>query len=100
MKRLRKAIPIALAICLFVSTVSVGAQAAGKNQATQVATVEAGSLRLREAPSTTSRTLDYAPQGDYVIIYGKSGSWYQVSYNLTTGYWRSNLSFVGLKCER
>jgi cell wall-associated NlpC family hydrolase len=52
----------------------------------KVATVEASSLRLREAPSASSRTLDYAPQGDYVIIYGRSGSWYQVSYNLTTGY--------------
>lgn len=86
MKRFRKAIPIALAICLFVSNITVGTHAAGNTQATKVATVEASSLRLREAPSTSSRTLDYAPQGDYVIIYGKSGSWYQVSYNLTTGY--------------
>ena len=86
MKRFTKAIPIALAICLFVSNLTSGALAAGHPQATQVATVEASSLRLREAPSTSSRTLDYAPQGDYVIIYGKSGSWYQVNYNLTTGY--------------
>lgn len=86
MKRFRRIIPITLAFCLFVSTVSVGAHAAQRTQATKVATVEASSLRLREAPSTSSRTLDYAPKGDYVIIYGKSGSWYQVSYNLTTGY--------------
>lgn len=86
MKRFTKAIPIALAICLFVSSITVGASAAERTQATKVATVEASSLRLREAPSTTSRTLDYAPQGDYVIIYGKSGAWYHVSYNLTTGY--------------
>ena len=86
MKRFRKAIPIALAICLFVSNITVGTHAAGNTQATKVATVEASSLRLREAPSTSSRTLDYAPQGDYVIIYGKSGSWYQVGYNLTAGY--------------
>lgn len=86
MKQMRKAIPIMLAICLFVSTISVGAHAAGKSKATNVATVDASSLRLRETPSTSSRTLDYAPKGDYVIIYGKSGSWYQVSYNLTTGY--------------
>ena len=86
MKSLRRVIPIMLAICLFVSTITVGASAAQRTQATKVATVEASSLRLREAPSTSSRTLDYAPKGDYVIIYGKSGSWYQVSYNLTTGY--------------
>lgn len=86
MKSLRRVIPIMLAICLFVSTITVGASAAQRTQASKVATVEASSLRLREAPSTSSRTLDYAPKGDYVIIYGKSGSWYQVSYNLTTGY--------------
>ena len=86
MKQFRKVIPIALAICLFVSSITVGASAAQRSQATNVATVKASSLRLREAPSTSSRTLDYAPQGDYVIIYGKSGSWYQVSYNLTEGY--------------
>ena len=86
MRSLRKAIPIMLAICLFVGTNPVSASAAQRTQATKVATVEASSLRLREAPSTSSRTLDYAPKGDYVIIYGKSGSWYQVSYNLTTGY--------------
>ena len=86
MKRLRTAIPILLAICLFVSSITVGASAAGTVQATKVATVDASSLRLRAAPSTSSRTLDYAPKGDYVIIYGKSGSWYQVEYNLTKGY--------------
>lgn len=86
MRRFSRLIPIVLTICMFVSSFSVGANAAGNLQATQVATVDASSLRLREAPSTTSRTLDYAPKGDYVIIYGKSGSWYQVSYNLTTGY--------------
>ena len=86
MKRFRRTIPIVLALCLFAGTLPIGASAAENTKATQVATVEASSLRLREAPSTSSRTLDYAPKGDYVIIYGKSGSWYQVSYNLTTGY--------------
>lgn len=86
MKQFRKVIPIVLAICLLVGINPTKASAAERRQATQVATVSASSLRLREAPSTSSRTLDYAPAGDYVIIYGKSGSWYQVSYNLTTGY--------------
>ena len=86
MIRFRKAIPIMLAICLFVSPITIDAKAADRTQATRVATVEASSLRLREGPSTSSRTLDYAPKGDYVIIYGKSGAWYQVSYNLTEGY--------------
>ena len=86
MIQLKKALPIALAICLFAGSIPVRASAAERTQATKVATVEASSLRLREAPSTSSRTLDYAPEGDYVIIYGKSGVWYQVQYNLTTGY--------------
>lgn len=86
MKQFQKVVPIVLAFCLLVGITPTKASAAERRQATQVATVSASSLRLREAPSNSSRTLDYAPAGDYVIIYGKSGSWYQVSYNLTTGY--------------
>lgn len=86
MKRLTRLCSILLAICLFVSATPLRVSAAGANLATKVATVDASSLRLRSAPSTSSRTLDYAPKGDYVVIFGKSGSWYHVSYNLTEGY--------------
>lgn len=75
-----------LVISLFAGTMPVGASAAGNRLATNVATVDASALRLRSAPSTSSSTLDYAPKGDYVVIFGKSGSWYHVSYNLTDGY--------------
>lgn len=86
MKRLTRLFAIMLVISLFAGTMPVGASAAGNRLATNVATVDASALRLRSAPSTSSRTLDYAPKGDYVVIFGKSGSWYHVSYNLTDGY--------------
>ena len=86
MKRLTRLFAIMLVISLFAGTMPVGASAAGNRLATNVATVDASALRLRSAPSTSSSTLDYAPKGDYVVIFGKSGSWYHVSYNLTDGY--------------
>lgn len=86
MKRFTRTILILLTLSLFVSSMTFGVSAASNELVTKVATVDASSLRLRSAPSTSSRTLDYAPQGDYVVIYGKSGSWYHVSYNLTEGY--------------
>lgn len=53
---------------------------------TQVATVNASSLRLRSGPSTGHTTVSTAPKGDYVVITGKTGSWYRVNYNLKHGY--------------
>ena len=86
MKRLTRTIPILLAICLFVGTMTFGVSAKSGQLATQVATVNASALRLRSGPSTASTTLAYAPQGDYVVVFGKTGQWYLVSHNLTTGY--------------
>ena len=53
---------------------------------TQVATVNTSSLRLRSGPSTSHTTITFAPGGDYVLITGKSGAWYRVSYDLKQGY--------------
>jgi uncharacterized protein YgiM (DUF1202 family) len=62
------------------------ASAAQADLTTHIATVSASALRLRSGPSTESSTLDYAANGEYVSIKGKTGSWYKVSYNLTDGY--------------
>ena len=86
MKRLTRTILILLTLSLIVSTMTVGVSAKSETLTKQVATVDASALRLRSGPSTSSSTLAYASRGEYVIIYGKSGSWYQVSYNLTDGY--------------
>jgi uncharacterized protein YgiM (DUF1202 family) len=77
---------IALAIFLFVGTTTLGVSAKSGTLTTHVGTVEASALRLRSGPSTSTATLAYASRGEYVTVLGKSGSWYQVNYNLTTGY--------------
>ena len=75
-----------MAAVLLFSSLAPGVSAASTRLATQVATVDASALRLRSAPSTSGSTLAYASRGEYVVIYGKSGQWYRVSYNLTDGY--------------
>ncbi len=86
MKRLTRTISTALAIFLFVSTMTFGVSAKSGAVTTHMATVSASSLRLRSGPSTTAETVTLAPRGDYVNILSKTGSWYQVEYNLTRGY--------------
>jgi cell wall-associated NlpC family hydrolase len=76
----------ALALLLIVSSTAVGAKASGDSITTHIGTVNASSLRLRSGPSTSSATIAYAPRGDYAVVIGKTGSWYQVIYNLKTGY--------------
>lgn len=86
MKRLTRMILILLAFSMMFSTMAFGVSAKSSTLTTHVATVDASALRLRSAPSTGSSTLAYASRGEYVVIYGKTGSWYRVSYNLTDGY--------------
>ena len=85
MKHLTRIVSLVLAIFLFMGTAAISAEAAGA--LTQgIGFVSASSLRLRSQPSTASATLDYAPRNDVVVVLGKSGQWYQVNYNLQTGF--------------
>lgn len=86
MKRLTRTILFMMAVFLLVSSLAPGVSAASTRLAINIATVDASALRLRSAPSTSSDTLAYASQGEYVVIYGKTGQWYKVSYNLKDGY--------------
>ena len=86
MKRLTRTITIALAMILFVSLQTFGVSAKDGTLTTHIATVDATSLRLRSGPSTASATVDFAYHGEYVIITGKIGQWYHVSFDLTEGY--------------
>ena len=73
--------------CVTVAAVTAVAFAADTEMKTGVATVvDASSLRLREAPSTDSAILATAPLGDTVVVISQEGDWYQVDYNLKTGY--------------
>ncbi len=53
---------------------------------TAVGTVTAGSLRLREGPSTSSAILATASRNDKVLVIERSGDWYKVVFNLKTGW--------------
>lgn len=52
--------------------------------------VDASALRLRESPSTGSRTLTNAYRDDYVVVLEAKGDWYKVIYNLREGYMHSD----------
>jgi cell wall-associated NlpC family hydrolase len=89
MKRSTRIVSLVLTIFLFSNIFSVHASAAGTELKTGIAFVDASSLRLRSEPSTSSKTLDYAYDNEVVVVLGKSGEWYKVSYNLQTGYMHS-----------
>ncbi len=86
MKRSTRIVSLVLTFFLFLSITTSYASAAGTDLKTGIAFVDASSLRLRSSPSTSSKTLDYAYDNEVVVLLGKSGNWYKVSYNLQIGY--------------
>ena len=89
MKHLLRIVSLVLTIFLFANIFSVHASAAGTEIKTGIAFVDASTLRLRASPSTSSKTIDYAYDNEVVVLLGKTGQWYKVSYNLQTGYMHS-----------
>lgn len=89
MKVSLRIVSLVLAIFLFIGTFSFTAGAATSLK-TGVAFVTASYLRLRSSASNTSATLDYASEGEVVVLLGKTGNWYQVIYNLQEGYMHEN----------
>lgn len=77
---------LALALILLISITTPAANALGRQIKTGIGFVNASSLRLRSAASTSSKTLDFASRNEVVTVLGKTGSWYKVNYNLQTGY--------------
>ena len=90
MRRLKQISITILALILTAGSMNIRAYAKSVPLVTQVATVAASSLRLRSGPSTGHTILSTAPNGDYVMITGKTGSWYRVTYNLKQGYMHEN----------
>ena len=86
MKRLTRSVIALLVITLIAGAMTIHISAANGERTTHLGSVTASALRLRSKPSTSSTTLDFAYQGDYVTILGKTGSWYLVEFNLTRGY--------------
>lgn len=81
---------------ILISCLSITAFAAG-NPVEGVGIVNASGLRLREEPSTDSKTLTTAPRGELVVILSKEGDWYKVNYNLQEGYMHSDYLEVKTK---
>ena len=96
MKSLHRIVSLVLAIFLFIGSFSMAANAATVMK-TGIGFVDANSLRLRSKASSASSTLAYASRGEVVVVLGKSGSWYKVSYNLQTGYMHSDYLDVATK---
>ncbi len=97
MKRSTRIVSLVLTIFLFLNISIVSASAAGTEIKTGIAFVDASSLRLRSSPSTGSKTMDYAYDNEVVVLLGKSGDWYKVSYNLQTGYMHSKYLDAAVK---
>lgn len=90
MKLLHRIVSLGLTIFLFIGIFSVTADAAGGQMKTGVAFINAYALRLRSGPSGTTSTLAYGSKDEVVLLLGKTGEWYKVSYNLKEGYMHSS----------
>ncbi len=60
----------------------------GEKNTTQTGTVVSGirSLHFRSGPSMEADIIGYLHPGDQMEVLGKTGDWYQVTFNGTTGY--------------
>lgn len=83
-------------LALIIGSLSITASAA-ENIMYGIGFVKADSLRMRSEASTSSKILAEAPHGDCVVVISKSGNWYKVNYNLTTGYMHANYLSVSTK---
>ena len=89
MKSLQRIVSLVLTIFLFIGSFVIQTNAA-TDMKTGIGFVTAGSLRLRKTANSSSTTLAYASKGEVVVLLGKTGSWYKVSYNLQIGYMHSD----------
>ena len=90
MKVSMRIVSLVLTLFVFIGTLAVTASAAEVPQKQGVGFVTASALRLRSGPGTDTATLDYAHQDEVVVLLGRQGDWYMVSYNLQTGYMHKN----------
>lgn len=86
MNLLKRIASLVLAIFLFIPFLPAKADAAGGTLKEGIAFVDATSLRLRTGPGTQYNTLDYAYNGEVVVLEQKVGDWYKVIFNLQSGY--------------
>lgn len=96
MKIIRNILTLALAVILAAGCIPMNASAAG-TQVYGIGFVSTSSLNLRAGADTKSPVLDTAVRGECVTILEKKGDWYQVNYNLQTGYMFADYLTVNTK---
>ena len=89
MKFTKRALALVLAVVLLFSAVPLKTHAKGTIMY-GIGFTTGSDLRLRQQPSTGSKILDVSPKNEVVVVIGKTGDWYHVVYNLTTGYMHKN----------
>ena len=89
MKVSTRIVTLFLVMVLMISAIPMNVFAAGE-QILGVAFVDATSLHLRSEASTSAKSLGMAKDGEVVVVLGKKGDWYKVSYDLTEGYMHSD----------
>ena len=85
MKKRTRVFSLLLAMVLLITAIPVGAMAKG-DIVYGVAWITGNNLRLRSSASTSSTTLDSAPEGDVAVVISEQGEWYKVNYNNQIGY--------------
>lgn len=88
MKFTKRTISLALAVFLLVGSMAISVFAADEIKS-GIGFVTASALRLRSEPNTDCTTLDYAYNGDAVVVISRDGDWYHVIFNLQEGYMHS-----------
>ncbi len=88
LKRIISISLILIVLCTFMAVNTLAADNGGLK--TGIGYVTADTLKLRSSPSTSSTILAYARRNEVVVLLEKTGSWYKVLYNLTTGYMHAN----------
>ena len=97
MKASTRIVSLMLAIFIFTGIFATSASAASTDLKNGIGFVTASALRLRSGPSSSTATLDYASNGEVVVILEKSGAWYKVIYDLKVGYMHSDYLSVSAK---
>lgn len=85
-----------LTMVLLFTCLPITASAAG-NTMYGIGFVNASSLRLRSEASTDAAVVDTASANECVVVVSKIGDWYQVIYNLKSGYMHASYMDVASK---
>lgn len=92
-KKLKKLIAISGVVGTILSAKAITANATELNSGISVASISKGqvvnvssTLRVRESASTSARVLGTMRNGTTFDIISKSGSWYEIKFNGTSGY--------------